>query len=65
MDTLIVSTINCQKKKRERQAHISKLSHRIHELEREHKLSMAISTLQELTQVRFELVDELNKKNET
>lgn len=50
------------KRRRERQAHISKLSNHIHELEKAHKKTQAISSLQELTQARTELVDELNKR---
>lgn len=50
------------KKRREKLTHISQLTTSIHELEKAHKRTQSISTLQELSQVRAELVDELNKR---
>lgn len=50
------------KRRRERQAHISILSKRIQNLEKIHKKTRALSTLEELTQVRTELKEVLHKQ---
>lgn len=50
------------KKRREKQAHILQLTTRIHKLEKVLKRTQVIFTLQELTQVRVELVDVLHKR---
>lgn len=50
------------KKTREKQAYISQLIKNIHALEMNHKRTQALSTLQELSQLRAKLIDELNKR---
>lgn len=50
------------KKRREKQAHISQLTKSIHALEKTHKRTQAWSTLQELSQLRAKLMEEMNKR---
>lgn len=50
------------KRRRERQAHITKLTSHIHKLERTHKTTQASSSLPDLIQARTERLEILDKK---